>query len=71
MVKYFTELFKEAESSKLHLPHAAKDYHTVLKEFEDSRKLLQEHSNAQPSSPKFPQIGESNFKIDTQRSKLF
>ena len=70
-VKYFTELFKEAESSKLHLPHAAKDYRTVLKEFEDTRKQLQEHSDAQPSSPKCPQIGDSNFQLDTQRSKLF
>ena len=70
-LKYFTELLEEAESSKLHLPHAAKDYRTVLKEFEDTRKLLQEHSDAQPSSPKCPQIGDSNFQLDTQRSKLF
>ena len=46
VVKYFIELFEEAESSKLHLPHTTKDYCTILKEFEDTRKQLQEHSDA-------------------------
>ena len=70
-LKYLTDLFKEAESSKLHLPHTAKDYRTILQQFEDIQKLLQEHSDAQPPSPKCPQIGDSNFQIDTQGSNLF
>ena len=71
VVKYFTELFEEVESSKLHLPHVAKDYCTVLKEFEDTRKQLEEHSDAQSSTPKCPQIGDTNFQLDTQTSQLF
>ena len=70
-IKYFTDLFKKVESSKLTLPHAAKDYRIVLKEFEEARKQLEELSDARPPTPKCPQIGDSNFQLDPQTSQLF
>ena len=70
-IKYFTDLFAVVESSKLTLPHAAKDYCIVLKEFEEARKQLEEHSDARPPTPKCPQIGDLNFQLDPQTSQLF
>ena len=70
-IKYFRDLFKEVESAKLNLPHAAKDYRIVLKEFEEARKQLEELSDARPPTPKCPQIGDSDFQLDPQTSQLF
>ena len=69
-LKYLTELFEEAESSKLHLPHAAKDYRTILKEFEDTQKLLQEHSDAQPRPPSALKLGIATSN-STRRGLIF
>ncbi|MCO5611737.1 hypothetical protein L7F22_065995 [Adiantum nelumboides] len=80
--KYFIDLFEEAEASKLYLPHRAKDYRTVLKEFEAASKQLKDHSDSQeqllqkhlddqPPPPICPQIGDSQFQFDAQRSRLF